>query len=573
MRITIFTLLLLVGALLSSCGGGGTDWENLKALGGKKYGGNFKFMSAEKIENFFPTYAADLYSVRLIQQIYEPLLSVDPKTLDVVPNIAESYEVSEDAQVYTFKIRKGVFFHSDDCFGGEGRELTAEDVKHTLDYACSGAPENQIYYLLVNRIKGAKEYYESTKSSKGSKDGVSGIRVIDNNTIQITLKEPFAGFEKILTHLSLGVFPQEVFNFYGDKVNAHPVGTGPFMLASKSSDKILLKRNPNYWQKDEFGNKLPFIDSVTITYSDNKRSELAAFQKGKIDLVLEIPVEEVNNIFGTLEEAKTNIKHKVDSEQSFSINYLAMDVVNSQFKDANVRRAFNLAINRDEIIELWLEGEGWAANHGFVPSMKNYPIDEVNGYEFDSKAAQKLMKDAGYPNGLGFPKTDFYVNALEGSATHKMAQAIAAQIKTNLNVTLDIVLCSYKEREEAIKSGKAKIWRTGWVADYPDPENFLAMFYGGNIAEGSNLVNAFKYQNDAYDKMFEQALTERDPARRMELLVKCDQMIIDEGVVMPIFTDDHIVIVNARVRNFDANPMESLTLKNVFIKELRKNTN
>ena len=96
------------------------------------------------------------------------------------------------------------------------------------------------------------------------------------------------------------------------------------------------------------------------------------------------------------------------------------------------------------------------------------------------------------------------------------------------------------------------------------------MFYGGNIAEGSNMMNVFKYKNNSYDAFFEQALTEKDPEKRMELLVKCDQIIIDEGVVMPIFTDDHIVIINARVRNFDANPMESLTLKNVFIKEIRK---
>lgn len=570
MRITILSVLLLVGGILASCGGNDEVQEQLRAVGGKKYGGNFKFMSAEKIGNFFPTYTADLYSARVIQQIYEPLLSIDPKTLNVVPNIAESYEVSEDAQVYTFKIRKGVFFHSDDCFGGDGRELTAKDVKYTLDYACSGVPENQIYYLLVNRIKGAKAHYEATKSGKGGKNGVDGIKVVDNNTLQITLNEPFIGFEKILTHMSLGIFPPEVFDAYGDKVNEHPVGTGPFMMASKDDKRILLKRNPKYWQKDEFGNKLPFIDTVTITYSNDKKSELVAFQKADIDLVLEIPVEEVNNIFGTLEEAKTNIRHKVDSEQSFSINYLAMDVVNSEFKDVNVRKAFNIAINRDEIIESWLEGEGWAANHGFVPTMKNYPIDNVKGHVFDPAAAQKMMKDAGYPNGNGFPVTDFYVNALEGSTTHKMAQAIAAQIKTNINVDLNIVLCNYKQREEAIKSGKAKIWRTGWVADYPDPENFLAMFYGGNIAEGSNMMNVFKYKNDSYDALFEQALTEKDPEKRMELLVKCDQIIIDEGVVMPIFTDDHIVIVNARVRNFDANPMESLTLKNVFIKEIRK---
>lgn len=570
MRITVLSVLLLIGGVLASCGGEEGAQEQLNAVGGKKYGGEFKFMSSEKISTFFPTYTADLYSARVIQQIYEPLLSIDPQSLNVVPNIAESYEVSDDAQTYTFKIRKGVFFHDDDCFGGKGRELTANDVKFTLDYACTGAPENQIYYLLVNRIKGAKEHFESTKNGQIKKGGVSGIEAVDKNTLRITLKEPFIGFEKILTHLSLGIFPEEVFDAYKGKLNDHPIGTGPFMLASKNDSKVVLRRNTKYWQKDEFGNKLPFIDTITVTYSDNKKSELLAFQKGEIDLVLEIPVEEVDNIFGTLEEAKTNIRHKVDSEQSFSINYLAMDVINSEFKDTKVRKAFNMAINRDDIIESWLEGEGWAANHGFVPSMKNYPIEKVKGHEFNPDAAKALMKQAGFPNGTGFPVIDFYVNTKEGSTIHKMCQAVAAQIKTNLNVNLNIVLCSYKEREEAIKQGKAKLWRTGWVADYPDPENFLAMFYGGNIADGSNMMNVFKYKNEQYDALFEKALTEKDPQKRMDLLVQCDQIIVDDAVVMPIFTDDHIVIMNARVRNFEANPMESLNLRNVFIKEFRK---
>lgn len=570
MRTTIFSALLLVVGLLASCGEASQDTTELKAVGGKKYGGNFKFMSAEKISNFFPTYTGDHYSARLVQQIYEPLLTIDPQSLAVVSNLAESYEVSEDAQEYTFHIRKGVYFHDDDCFGGKGRELNARDVKYTLDYACSGVPENQIYYLLVNRIKGAKEYFDATKKGTQIKEGVSGIKVVDDNTIKITLKEPFVGFEKILTHSSLGIFPPEVFDAYGDKVNEHPIGTGPFKLASKSDSKIILVRNPKYWQKDEFGNKLPFMDSISISYSDNKKSELQAFQKGAVDLVLEIPAEEVDNIFGTLEEAKENIRHKVDSEKSFSLNYMAMDVMNSEFKDVNVRKAFNMAINREDIIESWLEGEGWPATHGFVPAMKNYPIEKVNGFKYDPETAKSLMKTAGYPDGKGFPIIDVYVNTKEGSTIHKMSQAIAAQIKTNLNVDLNIVLCTYKEREEAIKSGKAKMWRTGWIADYPDPENFLAMFYGGNIAEGSLMMNVFKYQNPQFDKLFEQSLTEKDPEKRMNLLVQCDQIIVDDAAVIPVFTDDHIVIVNARVRGFDANPMESLVLKDVFIKEFRK---
>jgi len=125
------------------------------------------------------------------------------------------------------------------------------------------------------------------------------------------------------------------------------------------------------------------------------------------------------------------------------------------------------------------------------------------------------------------------------------------------------------ERHDAIASGEAKIWRAGWIADYPDPENFLALFYGGNITQESK-VNLFKFQSEEFDKLFESAISEANPEKRTELLVKCDQIVVDEAALMPVLTDDHIVMINARVRNFKANSMESLNITEVFIKEPRK---
>lgn len=574
MQFKLLTLLMCFGLVLGSCSDSEENVDDLVAVGGKTYGGEFKFMSTEKIDGLYPTFSVDVYSMRLISQIYEPLLIVEPSTGKVNPGVAESFSVSDDAKVYTFKIRKGVKFHKDDCFGDDLHELTAEDVKFTLDMACSGLEKNQISYLLIDRIKGGRDFYNKSKKSL-PKAGVSGVKVIDNYTVQITLENSFAGFEKLLTHKSLGISPREAYEKYGNDADKHPVGSGPFMLESFSADKIVLKRNPNYWRKDEFGNQLPFLSKVVMTYAKNKRSELMAFRKSEIDLVLELPVEEVDHILGTLQEAQEgkNVKHKVDSESSMSMMYVAMANQSEEFSNADVRKAFNLAINREEIIDLHLEGEGWAAMNGFVPRMNDYPQDEVKGHQFNVERAKALMAKAGYPNGSGFPELDFYVNAIEGSSIHKSCAAISQQLRENLGVKLNVKLCTIDEREAAIAAGKAKIWRSGWIADYPDPENFLTMFYGGNIRDNaSSMVNAFKYQNEEYDRLFEQALTEKDPEKRMALLVKCDQLTIDDAPVIPILTDDHIVMINARVRNFEASPMEDLNLTDVFIKEFRKET-
>tara|TARA_Y100000385_G_scaffold289936_1_gene361084 strand:- start:2642 stop:4366 length:1725 start_codon:yes stop_codon:yes gene_type:complete len=571
MRFILLSLLILSGIVFSSCGDTEPATEDLVAKGGKQYGGEFKFMSPEKVKTLFPAHTAFLYTSRLIAQIYEPLMVFDAGSMKVIPGVAESFEMSSDAKVYTFKIRKGVMFHSNECFGGEAEELTAEDVKFTFEMACSGLESNQISYLLKDRIEGANAFFKkSTKSIPSS--GISGIKV-KGNSVEITLTNASPGFERVLTNPGLGIISKKAYEHYGDKkIDKNPVGSGPFMLEEMAGSKITLERNPAYWRKDDFGNQLPFLNKVEMTYSKDKRSEFMSFRKKEIDLVLEIPVEEIEHILGSLQEAQDgkNVKHKVEGKPSLSMSYIAMACESEEFSDLRVRQAFNLAIDREEIIDNYLEGEGWAALNGFVPQMADYDNDAVDGHSLNVDRAKSLMAQAGYSNGANFPTLDFYVNATKGSGIHKMCQAISAQVKENLNVDLNIKLCSIDEREEAIANGTAKIWRSGWIADYPDPENFLGLFYSGNLEGGSSSVNSFKFSNEAFDKLFEAAASESDPAKRMEILVKCDQMVVDQAAVMPVLTDDHIVMINARVRDFAASPMEVFSLTNVFIKEQRK---
>jgi peptide/nickel transport system substrate-binding protein len=194
----------------------------------------------------------------------------------------------------------------------------------------------------------------------------------------------------------------------------------------------------------------------------------------------------------------------------------------------------------------------------------------VNGPKMNVGQAQMLLAKAGYPGGKGFPKLDFYVNAIEGSAPHKMCIGVADQIKKNLGITLQIKLCTISQQDKAIAKGKAKIWRSGWIADYPDAENFLSLFYGGNIHENSADVNAFRFRNKQYDALFVKASRELDKKKRNDLFAKCDQLIVDKAPVLPILTDDFMVMINARVRDFQTNSMENLDFSSIFIKEPRK---
>jgi peptide/nickel transport system substrate-binding protein len=423
-------------------------------------------------------------------------------------------------------------------------------------------------YLLVNRIEGAAEFYKKSQRNL-PKSGVSGIRVLNKRTIQIKLDDPFIGFDKILAHTNLGIFPREAFEKYGADITRNPVGTGPFMLDVLNENGVTLKRNNHYWRKDNLGNQLPFLDKIVMTYVKDKKSEILAFRKKEIDLVLEVPVDYIDNILGTLREAQNgkNVKHKVISTASMSINYVAFNCESAEFKNPAVRKAFNLAINRDEIVEKSLLGEGWPAHNGFVPSMDNFDYGKVTGYSYNVIKAQQLLAQAGFPKGKGFPVLEFYVNAINGSSVHKMCIGIAQQLQQNLAIRLKIKLCSLAEREKAIASGKAKIWRSGWLADYSDPENFLSLFYSGKNLTNSAQVNNFRFRNKVYDALFEAALKELDEQERNDLLATCDQMIIDEAPVMPIMTDDFMVMINTRIQDFKTNSMENLDFSELFIRE------
>jgi len=563
--------IITISLIFTSCS---TDVEPKKnilvAKGGKKYGGEFRFMSKEKVDNLFPLYAYNLFSQRVNLHIFETLLKVDPNTNQILPGVAESYFKSEDGKKYTFIIRKNIFFHPDACFGDKLHALDANDIKTTLEFACSGIEIlNKQSSLLQGKIIGSTNYYNNTKT-KYLNTGISGIKVINNHTIEVSLNEPYAKFELLLTHPSLSIFPIEAYSKYGNAVGNHPIGTGPFMLEKMNSSGIDLIRNANYWRKDKHGNKLPFLEKVKMTYAQTKISELHSFKNHKIDMVMEIPVEEVKDMLGSLKDAQNgkNIPHKVYGQPSYSVNYIAFSCDQKPFDNPQVRKAINFAVNRKEIIEQALNGEGYLAENGFVPNMKGYASEWVFGVEYNPDLARKLLSDAGYPKGKGFPKISLWLNSEKGTMKYKWCKNYVSQLKNQLNIDVEIKLCKISEREEAIADGSAICWRAGWVADYPDAEGFLSIFYSKNKFSSNNL-NAFHYVNKNFDKNYNLALIEQDSVKRMKYLTLCDQQIIDDAVVFPVYRDDFLVFLNLKVRGFTVNSMEIFDLSEVYIKKVK----
>ncbi|MNJ89008.1 Glutathione-binding protein GsiB precursor [compost metagenome] len=552
----------------AGCSDDSADIENMKAIGGARYGGVFRFMSSERIETLLPLQATTLYTQRITSQLFDPILRLDASGSKVIPSVAESFSVSPDGKSYILNIRKGIYFHPDECLDGDGRELTADDVKFTLDMSCSGLKINEVSFMLNDRVVGAAAFNKATRKEFKA-GGVSGIKVLGRYKVQIDLVEAFAGFDKLLTYSGFGVFPKEAYDFYKADIKKHPVGTGPFMMEEFSQKGIKLKRNPNYWAKDQFGNQLPFLAQIELSYTKNKRSELIAFRERKIDLVLEIPREDVDNILGSLQEAQEGktVKHKVDSKQSFSVTFLGMSQQNPVFKDVRVRKALNHAINRENLVNHTLLGEGYPVLNGFIPNTEFFPANRVKGPDYNVAKAKTLLAQAGFANGTGFPPMVIYVSGNKDAANHLLAKGIAQQLNENLGLSVSVELIDFEKRNEFVKSGKASLWVSGWIADYPDGESFLSIFYGKYANLDSEFMNPFKYKNPKFDDLYVRLNKEQDAKKRTDIMVECDQQIVDDAVVVPLVNDDFITMINSRVRNFKTNSLENLDFSTIFIKE------
>ncbi len=558
----IFTIAFSVITLLTGCNSNTSKEENektvsaeelIKAEGGKYYGGILKVNSLDTYSSLFPASIADIYSAHIDGQIYEGLLRFNQATLEIEPSLAETYEVDAQNKVYTFKLREGVFFHDDECFeGGKGREVTADDFKYLFEYLCSNDEKNHSQYLVIDYIKGGRDYAE------GKTESVSGIKAIDKYTFQIELVEPFASYTNILALTQTAVFPKEALEKYGDNMANKAIGTGPYILTTNQQDKMVLTKNKNYWRKDEFGNQLPFIAEINISFEKNKTKELEMFNNGDLDFVWGVPVDEIPNIMGTLDEAieGKNREFVLQSINSLQTQYYGFLLTDPIFSNKKVRQAFNYAIDRDTIVNFVLQGEGEPAHHGIIPPMKGYPQKTVKGYDYNPELARKLFAEAGYPNGKGFPTIKLSYNKV-GDVNELIAKAIQQQLHDVIGVNIEFMELTTSEINEKRENGEINFWRYGWIADYPDPSNFIEQFHSKYIIEGKqSSINHNRYSNPEFDKYIDMAMSETNEEKRMKFYAKAESILIDDAAVIPIYYADEIRLVSPLLKNFPINEIE-----------------
>lgn len=561
--------------LLAACGGGNQHQQNEQheGKGGIKYGGIFRYNETEYFKSLYPLGITEVVGHRIVTQVYEGLVRFNPKDLTIEPLLADRWEVDSSATVYTFHLHQGVMFHDDECFpNGKGRALTAKDFEYCFTLLCSPDPKNQGFTFARDVIKGATALYTAREKKQHDADELAafGVKALDDSTLQITLEKPYGDFMNKLALPFFNVFPHEALEKYKGDILNKAVGTGPYTLKSlKQDEAVFLARNPNYWGKDEFGNQLPYMDAIKISFIKEDKTEMLEFSKGNLEMKYRLPFSMIDEILDDKKQLKGEYtKFVLQSRPEYTTQYFGFLVKDKVFSNKNVRLAFNYAIDRAAICDYSAKGEGVPALSGFVPlEMPGYDNSQVKGYTFDVAKAKDYMAKAGYPDGKGFPNITLEINS-GGGRNLDIAEAVKKMLTENLNINIDISQVVWAQHTNNVETGKTYFWRFAWIADYPDPINFLNLYYGKNVpatmAEPA-YANPTRYTNPDYDKVYEQALVTADAKERNKLYAKLDQMIVDDAPCLLIYYSMNRRLLQPYVRNFFNNGMEYRNFREVWL--------
>lgn len=528
-RILTSCLLLLAVTSLTACGrrptsgGGGVQQSVLRYP-----------LDAEP-SSLDPVTITDITTLELLQNIYEGLVRLDEKS-EVVPCLAEKWDISPDGKVYTFHLRRGARFHN-------GRVVAADDVKYSFERALWPETKSPVAKNYLDGIVGVDDV------ASGKVRELSGVKVQDPQTLVITLKRPRGYFLGELAYNTAWVYCKEAIEKTGKRIEqASAIGTGPFKLADyRRNAKVTLDAFGDYW-----GGK-PKLDRIERPIVKDPQVAHLKYENGEVDAAVVA--------FSDFVADQQNPKLKAEAHQVplADVQYLAMGQLSpSPFQDKKVRLAFAMAIDRDAIARIAYKGLSTRANSLLCPGVPGYDPN-FKPIPYDPAGAQKLLTEAGFPGGKGFPHLNlvFVEKDLQLSAS---AAVIRDNLKQNLGISIDL-----EERESATffadaRAKKLTFHLNGWVADYPDPQNFLPTLLHTGAA-----VNRVVYHNPEFDRLCDEADTSSDPQKRIALYRQADQLAMSEAPLLPIVYNNRPVLIKPYVHDFKSNLMNFLPHRETYI--------
>ena len=508
----------------------------------------FHYNEQSGIATLDPAFAKNQSIIWAVHQIYNTLIQTDD-SLHLIPSLAKSWDISPDNLTFTFHLRDDVFFQDNDAFpNGKGRKMIADDVVYSFNRIIDRNTASSGAWIFNSRV-----------------DSIHPFTAIDDTTFQLKLVAPFHPILGILSMQYCSIIPKEVVQKYGKDFRRHPCGTGPFQfVAWEEGQALILKKNPNYFEKDSAGNRLPYLDGIKVSFFENKATEFLEFQQGRLDFINDIDASFKDEVITKEGQLRKEWKGKIILEKHpyLNIEYLGilndttLEIVkNSPLRNLKIRQAINYGFNRRKMMLYIRNSIGTPAESGFIPAgLPSFDSTAVIGYRYDPAKALQLLKEAGYPNGVGLP----VIKLLTIPVYAEFATYIASELQQiGIKIQVETVQKSLL-LEETAKSD-ALFFRGSWIADYPDAENFLSDFYGKNPAP----PNYTRYKNAAFDKLYELALEEKNDSLRYKIYQQADQLMIKDAPVVPLWYDMVIHLLQPYVKNLIPNSLNLLELRKV----------
>ncbi len=494
-----------------------------------------------------PAFARNQMNVWCVNHLFNGLTQLD-SNLIVKPSIAKSWEQSTDGLHYTFHLRNDVYFHDHPLFPNKkGRKVIASDFVYSFQRIINPKVASSGAWIFNDKVKGPEAF-----------------EALNDSTFVIHLSKPFPAFTSLLSIQYCSVVPKEITEHYGKEFRNNPVGTGPFKFKYwKEGEVMAFLKNEHYFEKEN-GQQLPYLDAIKISFISDKQTAFLSFLKSDLDFFSGIDGSYRNDVLykdGTLKE-KYKERFTLVKAPYLNTEYLGIlvnpdiDIVkNSPLKDKRVRKAINYAINRKKMIQYLQNNIGIPGHAGFLPKgMPGYDESKIKGYSYDPTKAKKLLAEAGFPEGKNMPEitlntTSTYRDLIEFVQSELQEVGIKAKVEIHQGSSL----------RELIAKNNVNFFRGSWIADYPDAENYLAVFYSKNfVPNGPNYTH---FHNKKFDELFEQSFYENNDTLRFKLYQEMENIVLEEAPMVILFYDQSVRLLPKNVSGIPSNALNILDLK------------
>jgi ABC-type transport system substrate-binding protein len=505
----------------------------------------FRYNESSGISSLDPAFAKSQATIWATHQLFNTLVEVDSGGA-LSPSAALRWEISADRRSYTFHLRTDVFFHDDPVFStGVGRQVVAADWVYSFQRILDPAVASPGSWIF-----------------RGKVDSIRPFEALNDSTFRLNLIRPYHPILGILSMQYCSVVAPEAVRAYASDFRRHPVGSGPFRFSAWAEGQtLLLRRNERYWERDAQGNSLPYLSGIRISFYDSKATEFLLFRQGKLDFINDLDAsfkDEVLLKTGGLKSVWAG-KLVLQTHPYLNTEYLGivMDtaLAADPLRSKKIRQAINYGFDRRKMILYLRNSLSTPAESGFVPEgLPSFNPDLVQGYRYDPAKAIQLLAEAGYPGGKGIATIRLQTIPIYA----EMANFISRQLG-EIGIPVEVEVVQKSLLLDLTAKGKSPFFRACWIADYPEAENYLSVFYSKNPAP----PNYTRFKNERFDRLFEQAIQEVNDSVRYHLYQQADRIIVDEAPVVPLWYDRVIRLVRPGVRSFYPTAQNLLELRKV----------